>query len=98
MATTPKGLGQGVHQAQKPSHPLQHLVRRAEILAAPDPTMGGERSLVAQLEREEKRRVLAEARAACDGQVVAAAERLGASRATLYRRTAQLGLDGREEE
>ena len=68
---------------------------KPEILAGPIVNGPQERSLAAQLEREE-RRILAAALAESGGQVAAAAERLGISRATLYRRLTHLDLEVRE--
>jgi DNA-binding NtrC family response regulator len=68
---------------------------KPEIISAPTASPEPDRSLASQLEHEE-RRILAAALAECGGQVTAAAERLGISRATLYRRLAQLELEVRE--
>src|SRR5690606_15676403 len=67
---------------------LTSTLLKPEIQAGTGPVAEGD-WLAAQLEREE-RRVIARALAACGGQVAEAAQRLGVSRSTLYRRIAQL--------
>ena len=65
---------------------------KPEILAAEGAAVQPRQGLAAELEREE-RRIIARALSACAGQVAQAAERLGVSKSTLYRRLQQLGLD-----
>ena len=65
---------------------------KPELLAAQGDDTGDE-SLSAQLEREE-RRIVARSLSLHGGDVAAAAQALGVSKSTLYRRLASLGLGG----